>query len=71
MYGMGIDILQMIPVRIVDTIMIDSGVVLQVVAEVVVALYRISRSRKQVGIGMHNHLAENCNQDQQSCAQDD
>ena len=66
---MRIHILQMIPVGIIDSIVINSGIVLQVVAEIIITFHRISRSRKEVGIGMYNHSAENYKQDQDSCTQ--
>jgi len=58
----------MIPIRIIDPVVVDSGVELQVIAEIIVAFYRISRSREEVGVWMNNHLAEKYNQDQQACA---
>ena len=69
MNGMGIYILQVIPVGLVDSLMIHTGIVLQVVRKIKVALHRIARGSKEVGIGIDNHPAENNGQNQETCSQ--
>jgi hypothetical protein len=59
----------MITVWIVDTIVPDSGIVLQVVTEIIIALYGISRSGKKISVGIFEDPSKNYNQYEQSGAQ--